>query len=117
VECDIAAISTDSLPVHKAYLESTPQLHAVQFPIISDRNQQICRSYRVLDTKTGTAHRAVVYIDPKGIIQAKLVYPKEVGRNSAEILRLLQALQYNYKTGKGVPVNWTPEDARRDWYR
>ncbi len=76
--------------------------------MLSDRTQKISRAYRVLDEKTGAAFRATVFIDPEGIIVSKMVYPREVGRNSYEILRLLQGIQYARKTNTGVPANWTP---------
>lgn len=80
----------------------------VQYPLVSDRTQEICRSYRVLNEKAGAALRATIIIDPEGTIVSKLVNPLEVGRNAYEILRLLQAIQYGRKTGEGVPANWLP---------
>lgn len=62
----------------------------------------------MLDESAGAAFRATVIIDPDGVIVSKLIYPKEVGRNSYEILRLVQAIQYGRKTGQGVPANWVP---------
>lgn len=47
-------------------------------------------------------------IDPEGIIVLKMVYPREVGRNSYEILRVLQGIQYGRKTNLGMPANWVP---------
>ncbi len=80
----------------------------VQYPLVSDRTQEICRRYRVLNESAGAAFRATVIINPDGRIISKLVNPLEVGRNAYEILRLLQAIQYGEKTGEGVPANWLP---------
>lgn len=80
----------------------------MQYPLLSDRNHFISRAYRVLDNDAGTAFRATVIVNPEGIISAKLVYPLEVGRNTYEILRLLQGIQYGKQTGLGVPANWVP---------
>lgn len=66
----------------------------------------ISRAYRVLDETTGESFRASVFIDPEQIIRAKLVYPRKIGRNLPEHVRLLQALLYVKQTGKGVPANW-----------
>ncbi len=76
--------------------------------MISDRNQYISRSYRVLDEQSGAAVRATVIVDPDGIIVSKLIYPREVGRNTYEILRLLQGIQFGRQTNLGVPANWVP---------
>ncbi len=80
----------------------------VRFPLISDRNQTISREYCVLDKKSGTAKRATIIINPEGIIESRMVYPKEVGRNIEEIVRILEAAQFANETKLGVPANWTP---------
>ncbi len=80
----------------------------VQYPLVSDRTQEISRRYRVLNESAGAAFRATIIIDPEGKIVSKLVNPLEVGRNVFEILRLVQAIQYGEKTGEGVPANWLP---------
>jgi NADH-dependent peroxiredoxin subunit C len=80
----------------------------VTFPLLSDRTHHISKAYRVLNEKTGATFRATIIIDPDGIIVSRFVNPLEVGRNVYEILRILQGLQYNRRTGKGVPANWVP---------
>jgi alkyl hydroperoxide reductase subunit AhpC len=89
-------------------LETSPSLKNFQGPLLSDRNQEISRAYRVLDAKSGAAFRASFFIDPDQIIRAKFIYPREVGRNLDEHIRLLKGLQYSKKTGEGVPANWKP---------
>lgn len=105
---ELLSISTDSVYSHKMFRETSPSLKYVTFPMVSDRTQVISRAYRVLDEKTGASFRASVFIDPEGIIRAKLIYPGNVGRNLPEHLRILQALEYAKQTGKGVPANWVP---------
>jgi NADH-dependent peroxiredoxin subunit C len=104
----VLAISTDSVYSHKVFTDVSPSAQKVQYPLISDRNQRISKAYRVLDPKIGASFRATIFIDPEGIIVAKLVYPREVGRNIPELVRLLQGIQYGRKTGTGVPANWLP---------
>jgi thioredoxin-dependent peroxiredoxin len=50
--------------------------------------------------------RAVYIIGPDKKLKLSMVYPMTVGRNFAEVLRALDALQLS--TGKGVatPANW-----------
>ncbi len=108
---EVLAISTDSIYSHKVFRETTPSLQNVYYPLLSDRTHAISQSYRVLDEKTGAAFRASFFIDPEQIIVAKLVYPREVGRNLYEHVRLMQALQHAKNTGKGVPANWMPDQS------
>ncbi|MDQ0339712.1 peroxiredoxin (alkyl hydroperoxide reductase subunit C) [Caldalkalibacillus uzonensis] len=105
---EVWGISTDSVYAHKVFKEISPSARQVQFPLLSDRNHLISRAYRVLDEKAGAAFRATVIVDPDGMIVAKLIYPREVGRNTHEIVRLIQGLQFSRQTGLGVPANWVP---------
>jgi alkyl hydroperoxide reductase subunit AhpC len=105
---ELLAISTDSVYSHKVFKETSPSLKNVTYPMVSDRTQVISRAYRILDETTGACFRASVFIDPDGIIRAKLIYPGNVGRNLPEHVRMLQAFAYAKQTGKGVPANWVP---------
>ena len=105
---EVLAISTDSVHSHQVFKQITPALKDVSFPLISDRTHEISQSYRVLDQSTGTSFRASIFINPEQIIESKMVYPKAIGRNIPEHLRLLQALKYSKETGQGVPANWMP---------
>lgn len=89
-------------------METSPSLKNVTYPLVSDRNQEISRAYRVLNEESGAAFRASFFIDPEQIILAKFIYPREVGRNLGEHIRLLKGLQYAKKTGEGLPANWVP---------
>lgn len=52
--------------------------------------------------------RNVFVIDDKGIIRVILVYPMNIGRNIAEILRIIEALQISDKKNAFTPANWIP---------
>lgn len=93
---------------HKVFTEVSPAVSQIKFPLLSDRTQQISKAYRVLNEKTGAAFRATIIIDPEGIIITKFVNPPNVGRNVFEIVRIIQGLQFNRKTGEVVPANWVP---------
>ena len=105
---EVYGISTDSVYAHKVFKDISPSVSQVQFPLVSDRNHQISRAYRVLNEDSGAAVRATVIVDPEGIIVSKMVYPREVGRNTYEILRLLQGIQFGRENKIGVPANWVP---------
>lgn len=108
MNAEIFGISTDSVYAHKIFVDISPSARQVQFPLISDRNHQISRAYRVLDEESGVSYRATLIVDPEGVIVSKLIYPREVGRNTYEIMRLLQGIQYGRQTDLGVPANWVP---------
>ncbi|PYZ93463.1 alkyl hydroperoxide reductase [Salipaludibacillus keqinensis] len=101
-------ISTDSIYSHKVFKEISPSAQQVQFPLVSDRTQKISRAYRVLDDQTGATFRATIIVNPEGVIVSKMIYPREVGRNAFEILRMMEGIQYGLNTGLGVPANWVP---------
>jgi peroxiredoxin (alkyl hydroperoxide reductase subunit C) len=52
--------------------------------------------------------RCVFIIDPKGVLRAMIYYPLTTGRNMAEIVRVVQALQTTDKHGVATPANWQP---------
>jgi len=101
-------ISTDSIYSHKVFAEISPHASTVQYPLISDRTQQISKQYGILDELAGASMRATFIIDPEGIVVSKMIYPKEVGRSRYEILRLIQGIQFGRKTGLGIPADWQP---------
>lgn len=49
-------------------------------------------------------------IDPKKTVRTILQYPASTGRNSAEILRIVDSLQTGDKNKVTTPVNWVPGD-------
>jgi alkyl hydroperoxide reductase subunit AhpC len=54
--------------------------------------------------------RSVFIIDPNKKIRLILTYPASTGRNTAEVLRVIDALQTTEKNGVTTPINWLPGD-------
>jgi alkyl hydroperoxide reductase subunit AhpC len=54
--------------------------------------------------------RSVFIIDPAGKIRLTLTYPKSVGRNFSEIVRVIDALQATDRAPISTPADWTPGD-------
>ena len=54
--------------------------------------------------------RAVFFIDPKQNICALLYYPILCGRNTDELLRVVDALQTSDANAVATPANWRPGD-------
>lgn len=107
----LAAISVDSAYTHLAWV-NTPRkdggLGEVKFPVVADLNKSIARSYDVLLESAGIALRGLFIIDPKGVVRSAMINDLPVGRNVDEVLRIIQAFQYNEKHGEVCPANWTP---------
>lgn len=104
LNCEVIACSTDSQFSHLAWRQSHPGLKNLPYPMLADFTRTISKDYEILKEETGYALRGLYIIDPKGIIQYVVIHPEGVGRNSKEILRVLQALQ----SGKMTPCNWEP---------
>ena len=102
----VVAASTDSWHVHRAWLETSPGLTGIDYPVIADPTQVLTRLYGVLDEKDGSALRATFIIDPEGIVRHASVTDPSIGRSPEETLRILQAL----RTGGLCPVSWQPGD-------
>jgi alkyl hydroperoxide reductase subunit AhpC len=52
--------------------------------------------------------RSVFVIDPKKTIRTILSYPASTGRNSKEVLRIVDSLQTGDKYRITTPINWQP---------
>lgn len=96
--------STDSEFVHLAWRQSHPDLKGLPFPMLSDIKHELCNALGILDVNEGVAQRATFIVDPENTIRYVSVHDLSVGRNTEEILRVLQALQ----TEQLTPCNWHP---------
>lgn len=109
---DLLGLSIDSVYSHIAWLMNIKEKMGVDvpFPIIADLDRRVATLYGMIhpgESKT-EASRAVFFIDPKGILRAMIYYPLTTGRNMAEILRVVRALQLNDAAKVATPANWTP---------
>ena len=50
--------------------------------------------------------RSVFVIDPAKKIRLTMMYPASTGRNTAEVLRVIDSLQTGDKKGVVTPINW-----------
>ena len=105
--CEVIAVSTDTVFTHKAWIEADKRLQGIQYYMASDRTGIISRVYDVYDDRTGNALRGLFVIDPDGIIKYVVVTHDNVGRSTDETYRVVTALQ----TGGLCPVNWKEGDA------
>ena len=94
--------STDSEFVHHAWRTHHADLKDLPFPMLADIKRELTTALGVLDKNEGVALRATFIVDPEGIIRFASVNDLNVGRNPAEVLRVLDALQ----TDELCPCNW-----------
>jgi lipoyl-dependent peroxiredoxin subunit C len=102
----VYGISTDSEFVHLAWRRQHPDLKDLPFPMLADIKRELSQAFGVLDKNEGVALRATFVVDPQGVIRHVSVNDLNVGRNPAEILRILDALQ----TDELCPCNWQKGD-------
>ncbi len=66
---------------------------------------------RDLDSKqTVFTIRSVFVIDPAKKIRLTMMYPASVGRNTSEVLRVLDSLQMGDEKGVTTPIDWQVGD-------
>ncbi|WP_414903282.1 peroxiredoxin [Sphingomonas flavalba] len=115
LDCALVAISVDSLYSHLAWVRAIHRHFGVTvgFPIVEDPSMVIGRAYGMLAENAPDAAtlRATFFIDPDGIIRAKLCYPATIGRSVEELLRVVAALQRVDSDDVVTPEGWRPGDA------
>lgn len=106
--CQLVGISIDSHFSHLAW-KNTPVnqggIGNIQYPLVSDLNKDISRSYNVL-LDGGVALRGLFLIDKEGVIRHQVVNDLPLGRSVNEALRVLHALQFTEEHGEVCPANW-----------
>jgi alkyl hydroperoxide reductase subunit AhpC len=101
-DTQILGVSTDSEYVHHAWRTHHDDLKALPFPMVADIKRELAQALGILDKTEGVCLRATFIVDPQGVIRFVSVNDLNVGRNPAEVLRVLDALQ----TDELCPCNW-----------
>ena len=106
---EVFGASVDSKFSHLAWCHVSRQeggLGKIDYPLLSDLNKSIARSYGVLLENEGIALRGLFIIDDKNSVVHSTVNHLSVGRNVEEVLRLVEAFQHTAKHGEVCPANW-----------
>jgi peroxiredoxin (alkyl hydroperoxide reductase subunit C) len=98
----VYGVSTDSEFVHMNWRLHHDDLRGLTIPMLADIKRELSEACGILDKTEGVALRATFLVDPQGIIRFVAVNDLSVGRNPAEVLRVLDALQ----SDELCPCNW-----------
>ena len=106
--CELIGLSVDQVFAHIKWTEwIKDNLHVeIEFPIIADDGTVADELGIIHPGKGSNTVRAVFIVDPKGIIRAMLYYPQELGRNMAEIVRMVRGLQVSDSNKVAMPADW-----------
>ncbi len=106
---EVIGVSIDSEHTHLAW-KNTPVekggIGPVRYPIVADVRHLIARAYDV-ESAGGQAFRGSFLIDKGGVVRHQVVNDLPLGRNIDEMLRMVDALQFNEEHGEVCPAGWT----------
>ena len=115
----VIGVSVDGVEDHKKWKGDIETVAGTSagFPIIADEGLAVSKAFDMLpaeaylpDGRTpndSATVRSVFIIGPDKQLKLSMTYPMTVGRNFAEILRALDALQTSSSRGVATPANWT----------
>jgi peroxiredoxin (alkyl hydroperoxide reductase subunit C) len=96
---EVLGVSVDSVFSHQRWIKE--DLNDLKYPLIGDITKRISRDYGVLLEEQGIATRGTFIIDPNQKIQYIGIHNLNVGRDAAEIVRVLAGLQSGELCGAG----------------
>lgn len=114
----VIGVSVDGVEDHKKWKQDIEAVGGAKagFPIIADEGLAVSKAFDMLpaeaylpDGRTpadSATVRSVFIIGPDKQLKLSMTYPMSVGRNFAEVLRALDALQRTYEQPLATPANW-----------
>ncbi|KAI1380789.1 mitochondrial peroxiredoxin PRX1 [Hypoxylon crocopeplum] len=113
----LIGLSANDLSSHERWIADINEVAStdLQFPIIADADRRVAFLYDMVDAQDlanidekGIAFtiRSVFVIDPSKKIRLTMMYPASTGRNTAEVLRVIDSLQAVDRKGIATPIDW-----------
>ncbi|SMQ45636.1 unnamed protein product [Zymoseptoria tritici ST99CH_1A5] len=110
-------LSANDLGSHGRWIQDINEISKTKlsFPIIADADRKVAFQYDMVDQQDldnidekGIAFtiRSVFVIDPSKKIRLTMMYPASTGRNTTEVLRVIDSLQTGDKKGVTTPIDW-----------
>ena len=110
---EVIGISIDSHFAHNAW-RNTPVnkggIGPVKYTLAADMTHGICKAYDVETPNGAVAFRGSFLVDKAGQVRHQVVNDLPLGRNVDEMLRMIDALQFNEQHGEVCPAGWNKGD-------
>ena len=104
---EILAISTDTIFSHRAWVKHEGLMKNFPYKMLADHSTEIADLYNILDEESGIAGRWTFVIDPDGVLRTIEVTSGPLWRNSDELIRKIQALQFMRENPtQACPAKW-----------
>ena len=117
----VIGVSVDSVEDHQKWKRDIEAVAGspADFPIIDDTSLTVSKAYDMLPAEfylpeanrtpaNSATVRTVYIVGPDKKVRLTMTYPMSVGRNFAEILRALDAVQATDGVPVATPANWVP---------
>jgi alkyl hydroperoxide reductase subunit AhpC len=119
----LIGLSANGLGQHKRWIQDIDEVtgsalgdtspSGKSFPVIADKAREVAWLYDMIEEsqiatpEIALTIRSVFVIDPAKAIRLIMTYPASTGRNTAEVLRVVDSLQTADKFGVVTPVDWS----------
>ena len=104
---EILAASTDTVFSHRAWVKHEKLMEGFPFKMLADHSTEVAYMYNLLDEESGIAGRGTYVIDPDGVVRSIEVTSGPLGRNSDELIRKIEALQFMRENPtQACPARW-----------
>jgi len=116
----VIGVSVDNVEDHKKWKADIEAVGGAPagFPIIADDGLEVSKAFDMLPAEAylpegrtpadSQTVRSVFIIGPDKKLKLSMTYPMTVGRNFAEVLRAVDALQTSERENVATPANWVP---------
>lgn len=108
------ALSVDPIEDHHQWAPDIGEVGGIDlnFPIVADPDRVVAELYDMIHPGAGDTStvRSVFIVDPDNKLRLMLTYPKSVGRNFDEIVRVIDALQATDRAAIATPADWNVGD-------
>ncbi|MCF7969679.1 MAG: peroxiredoxin C [Methylococcaceae bacterium] len=114
---EVIAVSIDSHFTHNAWRNTAINdggIGPVRYTMAADIAHTIVKDYDVEAEAPAVAYRGSFLIDKAGMVRHQVVNDLPLGRNTDEMLRMVDALQFHEEHGEVCPAGWKKGDAGMD---
>ena len=117
----VIGVSVDPVESHNGWAQDITEVGGtdLNFPLVADQDRKVSELYDMIHPGEGDTStvRSVFIVDPKNKVRLTLTYPKSIGRNFGEIMRVIDALQLTDAAPVSTPVELAaggPDHRRAD---